>query len=632
MPSSYTHSYPPGEWSNDELRDALSDTSESFTLPTYEDVDAWTSLSNDSLTGASVRSLVEYADSVRTESIPVLSASGYLDYARTGNRTRYQAIARERRRRLSALTFAECVERDGRYLDSILDLAWSICEQTTWTWPAHLGEELHDGLPSVVSDEDRTVALFSAGAALLLAEVDAVLGHRLHPALRERIRTEIDERVLTPYEARTDFSWLTAANNWNAVCNAGVALSALHTLDDPTRQSLIVGRAVRSLGHYLNGFGVDGCTPEGIGYWNYGIGNYVAVADALESVTDGVYSLCAPPIVERIANYPLSVELSPGRFVPFSDVDESCPIAPRAAAWLGLRFDNSGLAAYARWELDRRDNPFAGPNVTTLSEILRDLWWTSEVPAAWERQTPPQCQYFSDCEWWFARSDRVDETLVVAAKASHNDEPHNHNDCGSFVIHVNEESLLTDLGRSTYDRDYFGPKRYEYTTARSFGHSVPLVNGFEQAPGSEYVANVVDRRSTPTVNSFEIELGGCYPDEAGVESLRRTISLNREEDAVHLVDDATISPGSDGLMSAFVSYFPIRVVDDTLVVTGERGQARVTPQEPDVDLSVEHLENEVDVSEFCDEDERDVWRAQIAPTVTSRETRVELQIDTERFE
>ncbi|WP_408960239.1 heparinase II/III family protein [Natrinema sp. 74] len=625
MPTAHDHDYPPRDWTVGGLRDALEGTGEAFTLSTYEDEAAWTALRTDDLTREPVEALLDCAEAARDGDIPSLTASRYLDYERTGNRTRYEAVARERRRRLSALVVAACVERHDDF-DPILDYAWALCEQTTWTWPAHLEDDSHEGLPSAVPSDEQTVALFTVGAALLLAEVDGICGDRLHPSLRERIRSEVDRRVFTPYEERDDLWWTTATNNWNAVCSAGVALAALHLIDDAGRQARIVERVADSLGSYLDGFGPDGGTPEGVGYWNYGIGSYVALADALESATDGSYSLCSPPNLERLATYPLAVELSPGRFVPFSDSDEESVVAPRAAAWLGRRLNDRGLAARGRWEMARRTDAFAGPNVTSLPEIVRDLHWARTVPASWTRATPPTRRYFEGCEWWFTRASPADpDGLVVAAKAGHNGEPHNHNDCGSFVVHANGESLLTDPGRPEYDRDYFGPTRYEYVAARSLGHSVPYVNGVEQAAGEEFAATVLDRRSSSTVDAFEMDIGNCYPEDAGVESLHRTVTLDQTDGVVSVADDVTFVTADNTYASTLVSAFPIRSEERKLVVTGERGRMRVTPDDPNAERNVERLADALETADGT----RDVWRARITQTVDSHMTSLRLRIESD---
>ncbi|HYY89819.1 MAG TPA: hypothetical protein VFA49_13560, partial [Chloroflexota bacterium] len=70
--------------------------------------------------------------------------------------------------------------------------------------------------------------------ALELAELDLLLGSRLHTALGRRIRAEVERRCLAPYLTRHDRWWLHGSggrslNNWTAVCNAGVAGAALYS-------------------------------------------------------------------------------------------------------------------------------------------------------------------------------------------------------------------------------------------------------------------------------------------------------------------------------------------------------------------------------------------------------------------
>jgi hypothetical protein len=618
MRETYDHEYPPGEWSASGIATALTDADGSGSLPRYDDAATWEEISSDPLTRPVVELVLEKARAERDTPVPPLPASRYLDYERTGNRSRYQNLSNERRVRLSVFTLAECFERDGDYLDPILDYAWAICEEATWLWPAHLDEPQNvEGLPGAVPDGDRTVALFSVGAALLLAEVDYVMGERLHPALRERIRDEVDRRVFTPYEARDDHRWLgPPTNNWNAVCNAGIGIAALHLVDDVDRRARIVEKAAHSMRHYLNDFDEAGCTAEGIGYWNYGFGNYVKLAAELEARTDGAYSLLSPPVVERIAAYPLKVELSPGHFLPFSDAEEDGRVKPATAAWLGRRLEHRGLAARGRWDLSRHPDPFAGRNIKNLPELLRDLAWTRQVPEDWEIPTPDRRTFFEGFDWWIVRNDPENpDDLVVAAKNGHNAESHNHNDCGTFVAHYRGESLLTDLGRPVYDRDFFSDRRYEYLTARSLGHSVPLVNGHEQRPGEEYAADVLDRAETPERDTFALELAGCYPEAAGLDSLRRELTLERGEDPTLGVEDVAgfaSAAADDAFESILVSYFPMAATDGTLTVTGERGKATVAPTEG-ADVTVERLEDAVDQSWRDGVDYRDVWRARITP-------------------
>ena len=77
--------------------------------------------------------------------------------------------------------------------------------------------------------------------------------------------------------------------------------------------------------------------------------------------------------------------------------------------------------------------------------------------------------------------------LVLAIKAGHNAEPHNHNDVGSFVLRASDGVVyLCDPGAGLYNAEYFSAKRYDNVFANSYGHSVPRIGGTLQLPGREH--------------------------------------------------------------------------------------------------------------------------------------------------
>ncbi|MFJ2374236.1 hypothetical protein ACIOZL_15690 [Streptomyces sp. NPDC087769] len=82
-------------------------------------------------------------------------------------------------------------------------------------------------------------------------------------------------------------------------------------------------------------------------------------------------------------------------------------------------------------------------------------------------------------------------------KGGHNEELHNHNDLGSFVVAVDGEPLLAELGAGFYNGQYFGPDRYDILCTGSQGHSVPLLNGTVQRASREAAAEVLAAEYAP---------------------------------------------------------------------------------------------------------------------------------------
>ena len=99
------------------------------------------------------------------------------------------------------------------------------------------------------------------------------MGDRLdavHPLVRERVRLEVDRRILTPNLERDDFWWMgfpREVNNWNPWINSNWLASALLLERDPGRRVRAVGKIARSLSRFIDAYPDDGGCDEGPGYW-----------------------------------------------------------------------------------------------------------------------------------------------------------------------------------------------------------------------------------------------------------------------------------------------------------------------------------------------------------------------------
>lgn len=128
--------------------------------------------------------------------------------------------------------------------------------------------------------------------------------------------------------------------------------------------------------------------------------------------------------------------------------------------------------------------------------------------------------YGADVQWLAVRQRDFD----FAAKAGHNDEPHNHNDLGSFIYAKNGRQVLKDPGRAQYCRDYFREDtRYGFLHTGSRGHSVPLVAGQYQILGREAAAEDVCWDG----KCFSMELKRAYAVPE-LKSLRRSFTAGEK--------------------------------------------------------------------------------------------------------
>lgn len=599
--------YPPASWGVKRIESAFRSHPRKFPIPPYTDSEAWNRLRHHDRTADRVETVIERAETIRDDGVPELPASTFVEYFRSGRRPPWEDPALQRLTNIRTLTTAECLDRSGTYLDAILDHAWAVCDEATWVMHALLPEEHRvEGLPIHVPVEDREIGLRSSSVAQVLAETVFLLGEQLHPAARQRIERAIERRVLRPYEARDDHWWLEPETmpNQNAVNHFGVLSAAMYQIDDPERLARIIEKGVTSLQHYLAGFHEDGGTNEGVDYWNYGFSHYAKLAAELSTRTAGDLSLLSPPIVNEIARFPLRVELSPGRYPAFSDAREQFWINPAAAAILGEQLDIHGMRKLAIRSFE--ENQTTDPrSLHLIHEInLQDTEWT-----------PPKRWFFHGIEWWVSRADPTDENgLVVAAKAGHNGESHNHNDCGSLVVHTNGESFLTDLGRVTYHAGLAGEQRYEHLPVRSLGHPVPYVNGFEQGAGAEFAASVIDVTESSQTDTIEMDLAGCYPTAAEIDTLNRRIVLDREVPEVTIDDRAEFNDVAQGteFVSVLTSFAPMERTTEGVAIVGDTGTMEIGITGGD-GIDIEYLEDAMEVAGHftLEEEYRDVHRARI---------------------
>jgi hypothetical protein len=574
----------PGRYNPVDIELALREASPPPPFPPGSDRAAWNE-AREALGEEKVAALISDAEADARTEVPSLPATLYLEFLREGRREGYEGPARHRRRMLRNLALAECFEGGGRFLDPLLDVAWAICEESSWAWPAHQRD--------LTDMEQPVIDLSVAMTALQLAELDLLLGDRLDPALGRRIRHETDRRCFTPYLERHDYWWMyntrrRTVNNWTAVCTGGVAGAALYLEPDPARLARVLDQAARSMSDYLTTFDRDGGSTEGPGYWSYGFGYYVVLAHLVEHRTGGQLSFLEGDHVKNIAQFPPRTQLSPGLYANFSDCDPDISFTPALLAYLSRRLGLPDLMLLAR------EQPEDVERERELTWGLRNVFWRPEPGN--QSFVPAGHDYFGEMAWMISRRDPADpNALVLAAKGGHNGEMHNQNDVGNVIVHVAGESIVADVGRGRYTKAYFGPRRYEHFVNSSLGHSVPVPNGHAQLPGKEHGAGILEHRSDASTDSLKLKMKNAYPEEAGLDSLVRTVTLHRDEGTVELVDEAHFSSGSGSLESVLTTFGKVEVGSSSVLLRGEQGTLRVSFEPESVEARVE-TERDVDLS------------------------------------
>jgi hypothetical protein len=209
--------------------------------------------------------------------------------------------------------------------------------------------------------------------------------------------------------------------------------------------------------------------------------------------------------------------------------------------------------------------------------VTRDLLWTEA--ASLDAPVGEGSFYLADLAWVVERRVVDGVTIAFSAKGGNNDEPHNHNDLGHFILHLGGESLLADLGAGVYTRQYFGPERYAALHTGSQGHSVPVINRQTQRAGSAYAARVLNYRQRPDGVEFSLDLTCAYAD-AGLESFTRSFDWSVDAGALspvlRLTDSFRFTAFPAAVEECFVSLLPILIGEGVISWTGKNGMIRMS--------------------------------------------------------
>ena len=488
---------------------------------------------------------------------PLLTATAYARFNADGDRQAYERPYFARRDKLTAAVITAILTGNTSTAD-ITDGVWLLCEETSWCLPAHQP----GGLPD---PDDPHVDLFAAETAALLAWTALLTGEH-----EDRVRREVKVRVLDPYRARDDWGWLglngrAKLNNWTPWIHSNLLIASL-LLDDQPQST--ANRAVAALDRYLDVVPDDGGCDEGASYWWRAGASLFECMETLAEACGNDFGAFQLPKVRAIARYPMAAHIAGDVHVNFADGGIRPPgIVPHLLYRFAARTGDSQVQQHARaMRREHAASLVTGPNSSlgrVLAAIADDEW--AAAPA--EPFPAPLQSWLPDTGVLTARECEGDTAgLFLAAKAGHNDESHNHNDVGSFIVAYNGRPLLIDPGAGVYTRQTFGPDRYQIWTMQSSWHNTPAPAGHPQAAGRPHRATGVSAALTAAAAELALDLAAAYPAAAGVRSWHRTLRLDHAAPLISIHDSWELSQSSQRSVCYLITLEEPRVAGATIML------------------------------------------------------------------
>ena len=582
-----------GRFPKDELAKILISYEKWVPFPKITDRSGWAKADPEMMTAC-----VKKAETYLNYEWPGIPATKSLLIERTGDRDKYQSISFKKREVLGTLLLGEIAENKGRFIDQIIDGVWSICEESFWGVPAHLPKTRE--LSGLMDVSQPFVELFSAETATFLAWVDYYLGDKLDavsPQIRKRIYNETNSRIFRPLMTKHHgFMGANAdgrrPNNWNPwICSNW--LNAVLLLEkDNQKRTEAVAKILIVLDQFLNPYPQDGGCDEGPGYWGAAAASLYDNISMLNLATNNSFTyVFKDEKFRNMGKFIYRAQISPVYFVNFADASPKPGMAADMIYRYGKDIEDTDMMKFGAYYCS------SGDGSSDRFHYFRNffaLFIRKEYQRAAKGLPLPKDTWMPDLQVMIAR-DKQGSTdgFFVAAKGGNNDESHNHNDIGNYMVYYNGFPLLIDVGSGTYTRRTFSDKRYEIWYNRSDYHNEPTINGKDQLPGANFKATNVLYQSGKDYSSLKLDIAKAYPDNAGIQSWMRTVRLNRAKNVT--IDDVVKLAEYRSVVQHLMTCYPAEVAKPGEMVIhfapeGEKAMDFVVTYNPaQFDVSVEKI-------------------------------------------
>lgn len=463
-----------------------------------------------------------------------LKYSSRQKFYETGDRADFEKLYFQKREYLSAVAMLALIYEDNEeYLNELQDIIWNICDEPTWILPAHIDDD-YDKLSTYID-------LFSAETGFALSEICSLLGKRMNKNILIRTQKSIKERIIDVY-LNYSFPWETADCNWGAVCGGAVGGVLIYNAPEIFEEQK--DRLISTMNCFLMSYPSDGTCLEGHSYWLYGFGYYCLFADLTYRYSHGEINLMQGKKIKNIACYMQRNFLKGNSTVSFSDGTREGRTNIDIQYYLNKIFPDDVHI------LPKEVMKYDGVNINWHSYLRGILYYNPTLKSNYNDNSN---YYLQDAGQFIANREKY--SFVI--KAGNNDEPHNHNDIGSFIISDSSGQVFCDLGAGKYTKDYFTEHRYEYLCTSSLGHSVPIVDGYPQKAGKEYSGSIVCLDN----DTVSVELSKAYGIER-LKCLTRTATL--KENGILISD--TIDSEELSVTERFITLLEPKIENDSVVV------------------------------------------------------------------
>lgn len=520
-----------------------------FPYPDYTDREAWKSMLGDNA-AVLIKAGEKYLD-FKWEPVP---ATSYLEFERTGNRKIMETPLSLNRSALNSLMLAELAEGEGRFIDQLINGTWHLAHLPSWVLSAHLyRQKSKRALPD---PRECYIDLVSAPIGAQMSVVwhffherfdkeDPVISY----VIQEAVRTKILDPALDPTKFKQNW-WLgfdqkpgAVVNNWNPWCNSDVILCFLLMEKDPQRLEHALRQSARSVDRFLEYVSEDGACEEGPSYWGHAAGKLYDYLKIMYDASEGRFDVFGHKRIKDMGEYMSRSNVQDGWVVNFADAAARQSFDPALVYNYGKAVDSQEMMDFAVYGY-AGEKSFKSPKPTIGNDVYRSLESLYAIKSLSDRVSEmnerigsgvsmdecvrslrasvPNFVWYPQTEFCYMREGE----WFLGIKGGHNNESHNHNDVGTFLLYVDGTPIFADAGVGTYTKQTFGPDRFSIWSMQSDWHNLPIINGSSQVFGAIHRSSAVSATERKNGGRFKLDISGAYMDAAACTSWVRDYVLS----------------------------------------------------------------------------------------------------------
>jgi len=341
------------------------------------------------------------------------------------------------------------------------------------------------------------------------------------------LHKNIQERILDPYMNRSDFWWQafdstphTTVNNWNPWCNFNVLTCFMLLENNPEKLSAAVYRTMISVDKFIDKSNSDGACEEGPSYWGHAAGKMYDYLQILNLATAGKIRIFDEPMIKNMGEYISKSFIGNDWVVNFADASAKGGGLPGVIFRFGKAVNSNEMKQFAAYlfQLDTTKSYYNSDR--DLFRCLENLASHNEMAKTVAALSNQNSMWYPQTEFCYMRNQNG---FFFAAKGGYNNESHNHNDVGSFILYLNKTPMFIDAGVGTYNRKTFSNERYSIWNMQSSYHNLPVINGVSESDGAQFRSKNVKFNSKES--SFKLDLENAYIKDAAVKKWSRCYQL-----------------------------------------------------------------------------------------------------------